>query len=157
MNDTTLVAIDPGANGGYMAQVNGEPIRTGGLPDTEGDILELIESLSSPQGNRKVAYLEGLVKYTGSPMPSSAMATYASSWGILKGFLMAHKFQLILVAPQKWQKELSLGTSKGMSKSEWKSKLRSEAQRLYPHCKITLANADAALIFRYAELAERRG
>jgi hypothetical protein len=158
MNDTTLVAIDPGANGGYMVRLawkQGE-ILTGSLPDTEGDTLELIRSWSS-YGKRHVAYLENLVKFTGSPMPSSAMATYASSWGILKGFLMAHKFQLVLVSPQKWQKELGLGTSKGMSKTDWKNKLKSEGQRLYPNCKITLANADAALIFRYAELAERRG
>jgi hypothetical protein len=48
-----------------------------------------------------------------------------------------------------------MGSSKGTSKTEWKNKLKSEAQRLYPNQKITLANADAALIFRHADLQER--
>jgi hypothetical protein len=150
----TLLAIDPGANGGYMAKANDE-ITTGKLPDTEGDILEIIEELACHPGER-IAYLENLVKYTGSPMPSSAMAIYASSWGFLKGALMANKFQLVLVTPQAWQKALGLGTSKGMTKTAWKNRLKSVGQQLYPGCNITLANADAALIYRYAELEERR-
>lgn len=155
MNSTTLIGIDPGANGGFMARVGDAKVFTGSLPETEGDILALLEMLASTPPSRRVAYLENLVKFTGSPMPSSAMATYASNWGVLKGMLMALKFQLVLVTPQVWQKALGLGTSKGLSKTEWKNKLKSEGQRLYPDVKITLANADAALIFRYGELQER--
>lgn len=151
----TLLGVDPGANGGYMANtVDG--LVTGPLPDTEGDILELIEGLACHPGDR-IVYLENLVKFTGAPMPSSAMATYASSWGFLKGVLMANRFQLVLVTPQQWQKELGLGTSKGMTKTAWKNKLKAMAQQLYPNNSITLANADAALIFRYALLKERLG
>jgi hypothetical protein len=105
--------------------------------------------------NEKICYLENIVKFTGSPMPSSAMASYASSWGVLKGILMALKFQLVLVTPQTWQKAVGVGTSKGLTKTEWKNKLKAEAQRLYPRSRITLANSDAALIFRYAELQEK--
>lgn len=155
MNNTTLIGIDPGANGGFMARVGDAEVLTGSLPETEGDILSLLEMLAATPPPKRVAYLENLVKFTGSPMPSSAMATYASNWGVLKGMLMALKFQLVLVTPQVWQKSLGLGTSKGLSKTEWKNKLKSEGQRLYPGVKITLANADAALIFRYGELQER--
>ena len=137
-----------------MAQVgDGEPL-TGPLPETEGDLLSLLEMLAHAQSDKRVCYLENLVKFTGSPMPSSSMASYASNWGVLKGMLMALKYQLILVTPQTWQKTLGLGTSK-KGKKEWKNKLKEEAQRLYPNKKITLANADAALIFRYGELQER--
>jgi hypothetical protein len=111
--------------------------------------------LSVSEAEERICYLENLVKFTGSPMPSSAMASYASNWGVLKGMLMALKFQLVLVTPQAWQKALGMGSSKGTSKTEWKNKLKSEAQRLYPNQKITLANADAALIFRHADLQER--
>lgn len=152
----TLLAIDPGANGGYMARVGDNSPITGPLPDTEGDILLMVEMFALTPHEKKVCYLENLVKFTGSPMPSSAMATYASNWGFLKGVLMAHKFQLVLVTPQKWQGAVGLGTSKGMTKTAWKNKIKAESQRLYPNVKITLANADAAMIFRYAELQERQ-
>jgi hypothetical protein len=153
---TTLVGIDPGANGGYMVRFGGGTTLTGPLPETEGDLLSLIEMISMSEADERICYLENLVKFTGNPMPSSAMATYASNWGVLKGMLMALKFQLVLVTPQTWQKALGMGSSKGMSKPEWKNKLKSEAQRLYPTQKITLSNADAALIFRHADLQERK-
>jgi len=151
----TLLGIDPGSNGGFMARLGNGQILTGSLPDTEGDLLLLLEMLSVSEAEERICYLENLVKFTGSPMPSSAMASYASNWGVLKGMLMALKFQLVLVTPQAWQKALGMGSSKGTSKTEWKNKLKSEAQRLYPNQKITLANADAALIFRHADLQER--
>jgi hypothetical protein len=153
---TTLLGIDPGTKGGFMARFGSGALLTGPLPETEGDLLSLLEMLSKSEAKERVCYLENLVKFTGSPMPSSSMASYASNWGVLKGMLMALKFQLVLVAPQTWQKALGLGTSKGSSKTDWKNKLKSEAQRLYPHEKITLANADAALIFRHADLQERK-
>ena len=130
---------------------------TGSLPDTEGDLLSLLEMMAATSPvTERVCYLENLVKFTGSPMPSSAMASYASNWGVLKGMLMALKFQLVLVSPQTWQKALGLGTSKGASKTECNNMLKREAKRLYPNEKITLANADAALIFRHADLQERK-
>jgi len=151
----TLLGIDPGTNGGFMARLESGAVLTGPLPDTEGDLLLLLEMLAQSESKERICYLENLVKFTGSPMPSSAMASYASNWGVLKGMLMALKFQLVLVTPQAWQKALGMGSSKGVSKTEWKNKLKAEAQRLYPNQKITLANADAALIFRHADLQER--
>jgi|LakMenE18May11ns_1017448.scaffolds.fasta_scaffold9423576_1 hypothetical protein len=151
-----LLGVDPGTNGGFMARFPSGTFLTGPLPDTEGDLLALLEMVAMSDSNEKICYLENLVKFTGSPMPSSAMASYASNWGVLKGMLMALKFQLVLVTPQTWQKALGLGSSKGLSKTEWKNKLKSEAQRLFPSQKITLANADAALIFRHADLQERK-
>lgn len=151
-----LLGIDPGTHGGFMARMANGEFLTGPLPDTEGDLLTLLEMLGTTRADEKICYLENLVKFTGSPMPSSSMASYASNWGVLKGMLMALKFQLVLVTPQSWQKALGLGSSKGLSKTEWKNKLKSEAQRLYPAQRITLANADAALIFRHADLQERK-
>jgi hypothetical protein len=49
---------------------------------------------------------------------------------------------------------LGLGVSDG-NKTIWKNKLKTRAQQLYPGIKVTLANADALLILRYAELEER--
>jgi len=144
----TVLAIDPGVSGGFAAQTP-EGLSTGPLPDTEGEILAVLRKNATGE---HVCFLEDLVKFTGTPMPSSSMAPYAGNWGFLKGALMALDYRVILVKPQAWQKKLGLGTSKGLQKREWKAKLRGEAERLFPGARITLANADALLILRFAEL-----
>lgn len=141
-----ILAIDPGANGGIALDFNGA-ITASKIPETDGDLLKILKDCAT--GPRK-AYLENIVKYAGTNMPSSAMAVYASSWGLIKGMLMALEYEVILVKPQDWQKALGLGTSKGMTKTEWKNKLKGEAQRLYPGVPITLATADALLLLRAA-------
>ena len=141
-----ILAIDPGANGGIALEYNGA-ITASKIPETDGDLLKILKDCAT--GPRK-AYLENIVKYAGTNMPSSAMAVYASSWGLIKGMLMALEYEVILVKPQDWQKALGLGTSKGMTKTEWKNKLKGEAQRLYPGVPITLATADALLLLRAA-------
>lgn len=61
-----------------------------------------------------------------------------------------------LVLPRTWQKHFNLGTeSTCASQSEWKAKLRAEAQRRYPALKVTLNVADALLILDHA-LADLR-
>lgn len=119
------------------------------MPATEGDLLALLR-VKRTEG-ASVAYLENIVKYTGRNMPSSAMAVYASSWGCCKGILMALGYSLVLVSPKEWQKKLGLGAATGLSKTEWKNKLKGEAQRIYPDQDVTLATADALLILRAAE------
>jgi hypothetical protein len=147
----TILSIDPGANGGFAFR-NEKGVVSEKLPETEGDINLMVEMFSVAGAG--VCYIEDLVRYAGTNMPSSAMAVYASNWGFLKGILMAHGWRIILVKPQKWQKALSLGVSDG-NKTAWKGKLKNMAQQLYPGIKVTLANADALLILRYAELEER--
>jgi hypothetical protein len=143
-----ILAIDPGANGGIAVEYAGT-VSSYKMPATDGDLLHLLQSCSK-EWNKK-AYLENIVKYAGTNMPSSSMAVYASSWGLIKGMLMALEFEVILVKPQDWQKGLGLGTSKGLSKTEWKNKLKGEAQRLYPGVDVTLATADALLMLRAAK------
>ena len=147
----TILSIDPGANGGFAFR-NEKGVVSEKLPETEGDINLMIEMFSV--NGAGVCYLEELVRYAGTNMPSSAMAVYAANWGFLKGVLMARGWRIILVRPQKWQKALSLGVSDG-NKTLWKNHLKTRAQQLYPGIKVTLANADALLILRYAELEER--
>jgi hypothetical protein len=143
-----ILAIDPGAQGGYAFKLD-NPLKvssgTGPLPDTEGDIITLIKEMGPD-----VAYLEDLVKYAGTNMPSSAMATYASNWGFLKGALQMAGCRVVLVRPQEWIKFLGLGSSKGVGKTVWKNKLKERAQQLYPGMKVTLKNSDALLILEFA-------
>lgn len=143
-----ITAIDPGAHGGIA--VFGNDVWAAPLPQSEGDILDLLRPLAG-----STVYLEDLVKFNGTLMPGSSMATYASNWGFLKGALMALECRMVLVSPQKWQKALGLGTSRGKTKTQWKNKLKERAQQLYPSCKVTLATADALLILEYARAFEK--
>lgn len=99
-------------------------------------------------------YLEDLVKFAGRNMPSSAMATYAANWGFIKGAATYQGRRLVLVPPKAWQKALGLGGSKShASKTAWKNHLKQRAEQLFPKLKVTLATADALLIYE----AARRG
>ena len=144
-----IVAIDPGAHGGIAHYA--DQALAYNMPESEGDLLESLRQYAGA-----TVYLEDLVKFTGTNMPGSSMAKYASNWGFLKGALMALNCRIVLISPQKWQKALGLGTSKGLSKTEWKNKLKERAAQLYPECKVTLNTADALLILEYARSIERR-
>jgi hypothetical protein len=55
-----------------------------------------------------------------------------------------------MVPPKKWQQALGLGSAKDLTKTQWKNKLKNKAQQLYPQIKVTLATADALLIYEAA-------
>lgn len=122
------------------------------MPATDREILGLLEALPN-HDHQRVGYLETLVKYAGTNMPSSAMAVYASNWGTIKGMMTALHYRIIIVPPKSWQRILGLGSAQGMSRTEWKNKLKQMAEQLYPHLKVTLATADALLMLE----AARRG
>jgi hypothetical protein len=145
MSDGNIIAFDPGKNGGvaiYWGETKNTTAQN--LPPTDRGLLEVIEDVANL--GETTAYLEDIVKFAGTNMPSSSMAAYASSWGFLRGVIVAKQIRLVLVPPQKWQKALGLGSSRGMSKTEWKNKLKNMAEQLNPHLKVTLATADALLI-----------
>ncbi len=170
--DAMILAIDPGASGGIVAILGGAT-SVHNMPKTEGDVVELIRSYTTVNGDN-TAYIEQLVKFMGQT-PMSHMAVYASNHGLIKGVLMALRWRVVMIRPQEWQKSLGLGITgrqkavvKGMTavdaaaekkrvkvlnsqlKRDWKNKLKSEAQRLFPNVNVTLMNADALLIAEYA-------
>lgn len=81
---------------------------------------------------------------------AGAMFTFGEGFGFLKGALMALGFEIILVRPAKWQGALSLGKKASHGK-DWKRHLKSEAQRRFPTCNVTLKTADALLLLAYAK------
>jgi hypothetical protein len=145
-----MIVIDPGASGGLVRA--GKAITTCPMPKTEHDIKDFIKNSLNDCGPQD-AYLEELVKYAGRNMPSSSMAVYAANWGVIKGILLALDFRIVMVPPKKWQAALGLGTAKDLTKTQWKNKLKGKAQELFPQLTVTLATADALLIYE----AARRG
>jgi hypothetical protein len=78
------------------------------------------------------------------------MFNFGKGVGHLEAITYMQGLEMRQVMPQKWQKALSLGNSNGMSKTEWKNKLKERAQQLYPKVTVTLATADALLIYHAA-------
>lgn len=95
--------------------------------------------------------LEEVNGFAGKAQPGSAMFKFGEGYGFLKGVVQALGIKLELVRPQVWQKAFSLGTAaRCASKSEWKNKLKAEAQRRFPKLPVTLATADALLILEWS-------
>ncbi len=147
---TLTIAIDPGLSGGIAYQLDGQPAQAVAMPATEGDLVDLLCSLTA--GARSVvAVVEEVSGYVGVAQPASSAFKFGRNFGFILGVLQTLKVRIELVRPQRWQKSLSLGSASGCaSKTEWKNKLKGAAQRLYPDLKPTLATADALLILDYA-------
>ena len=145
-----LIAIDPGKSGGVAWMDLEGVVSTANMPDTVGGIVSLLRELKVRGLNE--AILERVGGYiAGTPTPGSFMFRFGESYGVIQGCLAALGFRYELVLPQKWQKPLALGTrgSAGGS-SEWKRRLKSEAERRFPNLDVTLKTADALLILDYA-------
>ena len=145
-----VIGIDPGKGGG-IAWSSSLGDRSATMPATLGDFRELIFNILIDQhfftGESTVTcYIEELPKFV-RVIPSSAVFVMARNYGQLEGILSGFQVQVVHVRPQVWQKALGLGDSKGMTKTQWKNKLKGRAQSLYPEEKVTLATADALLIY----------
>ena len=145
----TILTIDPGQSGGIILRNDEGGVTSCKMPPTEGDVVAFIQGASTAPGVR-VAYVEHVGGFTGDGQPGSAMFKFGRGVGVLIGALMAFGWRLIEVTPQRWQKHIGLGTRGALSKTEWKQKLRAEAQRRYPDQTVTLATADGLLIMEYA-------
>jgi hypothetical protein len=155
----TLIAIDPGLSGGLAVARFGKS-ECYPMPETQGDLLALVRDIKAaadvecePHGLKQetVCVLEEVNGFVGTAQPGSAMFRFGEHYGFVKGVVQALGIKLVLVRPQAWQKVFGLGTaSRCASKTEWKNKLKAEAQRRFPHLKVTLKTADALLILEFA-------
>ena len=152
-NEKTIIAIDPGKNGGFAIRCN-EHIECYKMPETPKDIHTILklfgpEDLPFITNVKVICYLE---KVHGMPgQGGQAMFTFGCGYGWIEMALLALEIPTETISPQKWQKPLSLGTkSSCASTTEWKNKLKAKAQQLFPNIKVTLWNADALLILHYA-------
>ena len=149
----TIVAIDPGLSGGVAVRWFGKT-DCWPMPETQGDLLERlreIKNVAGLEGDELVCVLEEVSGFAGKAQPGSAMFRFGAHFGFIKGVVQALGIRLVLVRPQTWQKGFGLGTASACaSKSEWKNKLKAEAQRRFPHLNVTLKTADALLILEHS-------
>ena len=150
----SILAIDPGASGGFAVSDKDGITSCISAQKTSGDICDLIKNLKA-ENNISVCYIEDIPKFTGRLIPSSCAAVLFENYGFTQGVLMAMGIATIRVRPQEWQKHFSLGTAKACgSTTIWKNKLKAEAQRRFPNLTVTLKTADALLILDYARAKE---
>ncbi len=162
--NVVYLGIDPGLSGGIAS------IHTRGynaptvcvlaerMPDTEHDTFALL--LSLPPNAAKHAVIEKVGGYVrgseakgqhGGASNGSAMFKFGASYGGLRMALVAASIPFEEVAPATWQKALNIPyrDKKKESKSQFKNRLKSKAQQLFPSEKVTLATADALLLAWY--------
>jgi crossover junction endodeoxyribonuclease RuvC len=152
---STILGIDPGLSGGIACK-NDQAVTAFPMPQTEGDLIELLRTLIVP--GKTVVFLEEVGGFTGKGQPGSAMFKFGRNFGFVLGVIQTMNVRVELVRPQKWQKPFGLGTASSCeTRTDWKGKLRALAQRLYPELKPTLATADAILIMEYGLKSLRPG
>lgn len=151
--DQKIIAIDPGKNGGiavFSSRIN-KVIEVVKMPSTPQDLLSFI----SIYKHNSICYLE---KVGGLPgMGGSSMFNFGQGFGHVEMALLCKKIPTIEVTPQKWQKALQLGNKGNKSTTEWKNKLKTRAQQIFPYINgITLATSDALLILEYGIITEKK-
>jgi hypothetical protein len=142
-----ILAIDPGASGGFAWLENDGFVYCRPMPPTDGDILETLRGFRATGISEcHIEHVCGFVAAAGA----GQMFSFGEGFGFIKGCLMALGYSVHLHRPQKWQKAMSLGSKKDHGKN-WKNHLKGRAQQLFPTCDVTLKTADALLIFQYAQ------
>jgi hypothetical protein len=137
----SYLCIDPGASGGWVLDE--------GSQMTWGDNDGLVELC--PPINTTVV-IEKVPAFVGRAIPSSASFKLGYSYGWIVGLWQGRGFKVVLVTPQEWQKTMGVGTKGTSTTTEWKNKLKSEAQRRFPSVeKITLKTADAFCLLSHAQ------
>jgi len=137
-DETFYLAIDPGANGGWVYK--------GGATIFCGKNDELAQLTINRE---TIIVVEKVPPYVGKFIPSSAAFKLGYSYGWIVGKFSGYKTHHI--TPQVWQKYLNIGTKGEQTTTQWKNRLKDEAIKLFPDQKrITLATADAYLLLHYA-------
>jgi len=175
-----IIAVDPGASGAIAWKRRGLPAECCGMPETRGDAitaLRRMQMLADAAGEPLVGYHEKVANYVECG-GASAMMQFGRNAERCACIMETLGIPLVEIAPQAWQKALGLGKSERVkcdadagpeakkkarehnakAKRDWKNKLKAEAQRRFPHLKVTLGNADALLILAAAlSLPENSG
>lgn len=132
------LGIDPGVNGG-IAALDGDEAQAWKMPETVGDLCDLLRSLSAL--GFRTATVE---KVHSSPQMGVVSAfTFGRGLGNLEAACQALGIRLEWATPQMWQKAM-----KCMTKGD-KAITKRRAQELFPAIKVTHATADALLIADY--------
>lgn len=144
-----IIGIDPGASGA-IAVISSYSIETFNLSNTESDIADfLYKVIGEVEDSNIFCIIEKVWAFPGQGVSSSFK--FGVSYGFMRGMLIALSIPFEETIPRTWQKEFVVPRNKkNESKTQFKNRLKSKAQQLFPNIKVTLANADALLIAEFA-------
>lgn len=143
------VAIDPGRSGAVVLKRNGE-LRIESMPDSDQELALFLKRISEPD-TQTILGLEEPPRFTGNRIPGSRIAVLFQNFGVILGVAVALEWNIRIYSPKQWQKPFGLGSSVGLTRSEWKRKLKAKAIELYPGTQVTNDNADALLILHHLQ------
>lgn len=170
----TLIGHDPG--GGFAVRDSQGKYVGYPLPETETEVYQLLKAISDSSymgtdppvrmpvrmvseqvggfiGKRpltKTCIRCGAVTTEWQGDPGSRMFVFGEKFGLVKGIGIALGFRMEVVTPKTWQKVVGMFRDKTESRTQWKRRLKDQAQKFFPGLKITLATADAFLILDFA-------
>ena len=151
MNIDTMIAIDPGANGGIAVRHDGVQVYR--MPKDVDGIRDLIERV---KGERTLCILEKLQVRHDDMEPGKVfrIQKMLANYEQLKAVLDMEGVPYALVHPASWQARLGLRV-KGEAKPDRKRRYRDIARRMWPNLRVTLWNADALLMLSFGTWAIR--
>lgn len=147
----TFIGIDPGKSGGIV------------FLDQNGNIQDVLDIkknseqdlnyfLSIYNNQTQMCVIEKVHSFPGQGVTSTF--TFGENFGMLQGLVIGNKIPHELFTPRQWQKEMRIKKKqKSESKTDFKRRLKGEAQRLFPNEKVINNTADAYLI---AEFCRRK-
>lgn len=144
INPLIVVAVDPGQSGGIVWRHEG--LHAVRMPPTDFDVVGVLVSIACKSALVEI-YLEEPPLYAGKNIPGSSVGKMMFNFGIIYGAAIALGWKVHRVRPQTWQKAHPVGTKGNQTTTQWKNKLKARASELFPDLPVTLATADALLIY----------
>lgn len=142
------MGIDPGGTGAIV--VIDENLQLVSWIKNDSTEIEKVDFLDSVKDGVTCAAIE--IVHSMPKQGVSSSFKFGQSYGSLRMGIAYARIRMIEASPQKWMKALGITYQSGLSKTEKKNILKSKAQLMFPKEKITLINADAFLLARYAML-----
>ena len=140
----SLLAIDPGANGG-IAWINSDGIVCAApMPDGMTSQADFIRRIRT-----ELPQISCLMEKTGTYMPGNsgpAAATFARHVGHLEALLYCFGIPVVQVSPQKWMASFGKVPKDKKERKQW---LKEGAARRCPHLTVTLKTSDALMLLAY--------
>jgi len=152
----SFIGIDPGQSGGIAWLGNdGTVLDCIKMPATEADLWRWFDK-DVRQGPKGLIHA-AIEKVHAMPKQGvSSTFKFGMEYGGLRMALIAAGIPFDQVTPQAWIKALGIHSKKKTETgTQWKNRLRAQAQQLFPRETITLAKADALLIAEYCRRTYR--
>lgn len=158
MTTSLYLGIDPGANGG-LALIGGGSVAFKTMPKTDKGVYDWLRSKSQVVGGKQ--QLRCTIERVVPGFPGSTKGSIAKLYGSYRALCMALTacgIDYTSVMPVVWQRRLGIPQrEKTEKKSQWKWRLKTECERVFPRLKVTLATCDALLIAEYCRRQHKRG